>query len=143
MTRILIICTGNSCRSQMAEAILRSFDASLEVYSAGTLVASRVQPNALKVLREIGIEHPNARPKSVESFLDKQFDFVITVCDHARETCPLFTGKVGRRLHMGFQDPSALVGPEEVILQAYRRVRDEMVERFKAFYDIDIATGRS
>ena len=133
MKRILILCTGNSCRSQMAEAILRTLDGSLEVHSAGTSPAERVHPLALRVLEEIGIRHSGSRPKSVDEFLGQAFDYVITVCDHAKETCPVFTGAVGRRLHIGFDDPASATGSDEEILAEFRRVRDEIREQCESF----------
>lgn len=132
--RIIIICTGNSCRSQMAEAFLKSFDPGLEVFSAGTLPAERVNPYAVKVMAEAGIDISSARPKSVNEFLDDEFDYVITVCDHARETCPVFTGKVIGMLHIGFEDPAEAKGTNEEILSEFRRVRDEIKRDFYKFY---------
>ena len=138
MMRILILCTGNSCRSQMAEAILRSIDRTLEVVSAGTAPAAHVHPKALQVLQEIGLQPTRARPKKVDEFLSQHFDYVITVCDHAKETCPVFTGNVGKRLHMGFDDPAVAVGTEQEILGEFRRVRDEIRREFTSFYDAHV-----
>lgn len=139
MKRILVLCTGNSARSQMAEGFLRSFDARLEVYSAGTRPAERVHPAAVRAMAEAGIDIGGARPKSVEQFLGQRFDFVITVCDHANQTCPVFTGEVRRRAHIGFEDPAAVRGTDEEVLAAFRRVRDEIEERLKRFYEAEIA----
>jgi len=141
--RILILCTGNSCRSQMAEAILRRLDSSLEVYSAGTAPAQQVHPLALRVLEEIGIRHGDGRPKRVDRFLGQAFDYVITVCDHAKETCPVFTGAVGRRLHFGFDDPASASGTDEEILAEFRRVRDEIRERFETFVRSELKGHRT
>ncbi|MBX2991968.1 MAG: arsenate reductase ArsC, partial [Bacteroidetes bacterium] len=105
MKRILILCTGNSCRSQMAEYFLRSFDPSPEVYSAGTNPSTRVHPKAVQVMNEVGISLDGALPKNVDRFINEPFDFVITVCDNAKETCPVFVGNVKHRLHIGFDDP--------------------------------------
>jgi arsenate reductase len=124
--RILILCTGNSARSQMAEAILREIDPAAEVFSAGTEPAARVNPLAVEAMREVGLDISGARPKSVEGFLTQSFDTVITVCDHAHETCPVFAGRVGRRLHMGFRDP--------VTAEDFREVRDQIRERFAAWH---------
>lgn len=132
--KILILCTGNSCRSQMAEGFLRSFDSSLEVFSAGVKPANRVQPNTIQVMKEVGIDISTHYPKNVDIFLDDEFDYVITVCGSARETCPVFTGKVKNLLHIGFDDPYDAVGTEEEKLNEYRRVRDEIREKFKNFY---------
>jgi len=126
MSRVLILCTGNSCRSQMAEGLLRSMDGRAEVYSAGTFPAAHVHPLAVRVMEEIGIDISSAIPKSVEQFTGKSFDAVITVCDDAREACPVFTGDVKRRIHRAFKDPSFAHGTPEEVLQAFRGVRDEM-----------------
>lgn len=134
MTKVLILCTGNSCRSQMAGAFLTSFDPSLEVYSAGTNPSTRVHPKAVQVMKEVGIDLDGAAPKSVDRFIGESFDYVITVCDNAKETCPIFTGKVAHRLHIGFDDPAEAAGAEEHILHVFRRVRDEIRERFHQFY---------
>lgn len=132
--RVLILCTGNSCRSQMAEGFLKSLDSSLEVFSAGTNPASRVNPHAIKVMNEIGIDISKGHSKNVDQFINQSFDYVITVCDNAKETCPMFTGDVKRKLHIGFDDPADATGTEEEVLPVYRRVRDEIVEEFTAFY---------
>lgn len=139
--KILILCTGNSCRSQMAEGVLKSFDSSLEVLSAGTNPASRVSSKAIKVMREIGIDISQNTPKSVDQFLGQSFDYVVTVCDHAKETCPYFTGNVIHRLHIGFDDPAEAHGTEDEILSVYRRVRDEINIQFQKFYDEHVRTG--
>jgi len=138
MKRILVLCTGNSARSQMAEGLLRSFDAELEVYSAGTRPAERVHPAAVRAMAEADIDIDAARPKSVEQFLGQRFDFVITVCDHANQTCPVFTGEVRRRVHIGFDDPAAVRGTDEEVLAAFRRVRDEIGARLRRFYESEI-----
>ena len=132
--RILILCTGNSCRSQMAEGFLKSFDSALEVHSAGTRPAVRVHPQAIQVMVEAGIDLSHNQPKLVDQFLDQTFDYVITVCDHARETCPIFSGQVNHRLHMGFDDPAEAIGTEAEILAVFRRVRDEIQVKFYEFY---------
>jgi len=132
--KVLIICTGNTCRSQMAEGFLKSFDPKLEVYSAGTKAEKQVNPNAIKAMAEVGIDISRQYPKQVDIFLKDTFDYVITVCDGAKEVCPIFTGKVAHRLHLGFDDPAAAKGSEEEIMNVYRRVRDEIKEQFKKFY---------
>lgn len=132
--RILVLCTGNSCRSQMAEAFLKSFDESLEVFSAGTKPADRIHPVAVRVMKEVEIDISHKKTKAVAQFLAESFDYVITVCDNAKETCPFFTGKVEHRLHMGFEDPAASIGSEEEILSAFRRVRDQIKVEFEKFY---------
>ena len=132
--RILILCTGNSCRSQMAEGFLKSFDPRLEVYSAGTHPALHANPNAVEAMKEAGIDISENTPKNVGIFLADPFDYVITVCGGAQETCPAFTGKVKTRLHIGFDDPADAVGTSEEVMPVYRRVRDEIREGFRAFY---------
>lgn len=130
MTRVLVLCTGNSARSQMAEGILRSLDSQFDVHSAGTAPAARVHPAAVQAMAEIGLDISAHRPKPVEGFLRQRFDYVITVCDHAAETCPVFFGKVGQRVHMGFRDPAAAQGSRDEVLAAFREVRDEIRARF-------------
>lgn len=130
---ILILCTGNSCRSQMAEGFLKFFDASLEVYSAGTSAAPSVARKAVAAMEEAGIDISSHYPKMVDEFIDMPFDYVITVCDHAKETCPAFTGRVDNRLHIGFDDPAEATGTEEEVMNVFRRVRDEIKN---AFYDL-------
>jgi len=133
--KILVICTGNSCRSQMAEGFLKSFDKTLEVFSAGTHPADKVNPNAVKVMKEIGIDISHHVPELVDQYIDEEWDYVITVCGGAKEVCPAFTGKVKQRLHIGFDDPADAVGSDDEVLQVYRRVRDEIKEGFGNFYN--------
>ncbi|MEW5844093.1 MAG: arsenate reductase ArsC [Bacteroidota bacterium] len=132
--KILILCTGNSCRSQMAEGLLKSFDDKLEVYSAGTNPSSRVHSKAIQVMKEVGIDISQNVPKNVDRFLSQSFDYVITVCDNAKETCPVFTGKVKHRLHIGFEDPAEATGTEEEIIAEFRKVRDHIRIDFFNFY---------
>jgi arsenate reductase (thioredoxin) len=132
--KILILCTGNSCRSQMAHGFLQSFDNRLTVYSAGTEPAARVNPKAVQAMRESGIDISSHIPGNVDQYLHEEWDFVITVCDHAHETCPIFTGKVKKRLHMGFEDPSRATGTEDFIYGEFRRVRDAIKNAFYKFY---------
>ena len=134
MIKILILCTGNSCRSQMAHGFLQSFDQNLIVRSAGTEPAGYVNPMAVKVMKEIGIDISQHTPKMVDQYLGEEWDYVITVCDHANETCPLFLGKVKHRIHIGFEDPSSAVGSAEFIRSEFIRVRDEIKEGFWKFY---------
>ncbi|NTV46909.1 MAG: arsenate reductase ArsC [Chlorobiales bacterium] len=132
--RILILCTGNSCRSQMAEGFLKSFCSSLEVFSAGTKPASAVHPKAVAVMREAGVDLRANYPKKVDEFLGQPFDYVITVCDSAKETCPVFVGTVMHRLHIGFDDPAEATGTEDAVLAEFRRIRDEIKDHFYQFY---------
>ena len=138
--KILILCTGNTCRSQMAEGYLRSLDPSLEMYSAGTEPGEVVHPLAIKVMQEKGVDISSGRPKTVEQFIGDPFDYVITVCDEAKEACPVFTGKVKNRLHIGFDDPAEATGTEDEVLAVFRRVRDEIIRDFSEFYHTRIAT---
>ena len=133
--KILVLCTGNTCRSQMAKAYLKSLDLVLEVYSAGTEPGEKVHPKAIKVMAEKGIELNGGYPKSVNEFINTPFDYVITVCDGAKESCPVFMGKVDHRLHIGFDDPAEAKGSEEEILSVFRRVRDEIFRDFGKFYN--------
>ena len=134
--KTLILCTGNSCRSQMAEGILKSLDSRLKVFSAGTKPEKIVNPNAVAVMKEIGLDISLNHPKSVDEFLTEEFDYVITVCDHAKESCPVFTGIVKNRLHLGFDDPALSRGTQEEILNFYRKIRDEILKEFKNFYSV-------
>jgi arsenate reductase (thioredoxin) len=132
--KILILCTGNSCRSQMAQGFLQSFDKNLIVCSAGTEPAKQVNPIAIKVMIEVGIDISHHTPKMVDQYLDEEWDYVITVCDHANETCPLFSGKVKHRIHIGFEDPSIVIGSDEYIWREFIRIRDEIKIKFYEFY---------
>jgi arsenate reductase len=118
----------------MAEGILKNLNPALELLSAGVAPASRVSSKTVTVMKEIGIDISDAYPKNVDQFLNEAFDYVITVCDYAKETCPVFLGDVKHRLHIGFEDPGFVVGTEEEILAAHRRVRDEMREKLMEFY---------
>lgn len=130
--RVLILCTGNSARSQMAEGLLRHDTGdSFEVFSAG-VEPSHVRPQAVEVMREIGIDISGHRSKSVDEFLGRGFDYVITVCDNANEHCPVFPGRT-ERLHWSFDDPAAADGDEAARLAVFRRVRDEIRGRLRDF----------
>lgn len=128
------MCTGNSCRSQMAEGFMKSFDDTLEVFSAGTNPSDKVHPKAVQVMKESGIDLSGNYPKKVDMFLKDRFDYVITVCDNARESCPVFFGKVGETLHIGFEDPAEATGTEDEITSEFRRIRDEIKKDFYNFY---------
>lgn len=130
--RVLILCTANSARSQMAEGLLRSDHGDrFAVESAGSR-ATLVRPEAIAVLAELGIDISGHRSKTVDEFAGETFDYVLTVCDNAKETCPVYPGH-GRRLHHNFPDPAAVEGSEEVRLEAFRRVRDEIREYLRNF----------
>jgi len=119
----------------MAEGILKSLDDKIEVFSAGTKSEKKVNSYAIKVMSEIGIDISMQYPKSVDKFINESFDYVITVCDGAVEICPIFTGNVKHRLHIGFDDPANAKGTPEEIIQVYRRVRDEIRNKFTTFYN--------
>ena len=131
-TRVLVLCTGNSARSQMAEGLLRH-DAGdrFEVFSAGTK-PGHVRPEAIAAMREVGIDISGHRSKSVDEFSGRRFDYVLTVCDNAKESCPIFPGKTVA-IHHNFEDPAALPGSEEERLALFRRVRDEIREYLNHF----------
>lgn len=136
--KILILCTGNSCRSQMAEGFLKSFDDTIEVYSAGTEPSSQVHPLAIKAMAEMNIDISKNRPKSVDEFIHQSFDYVITVCGGANESCPTFTGRVNNRWHIGFDDPAEATGTNEEVMAEFRRIRNEIAEGFNGFYKAEI-----
>lgn len=126
--KVLFLCTGNSCRSQIAEAIVNfSHGEEWKACSAGTKPAGYVHPLALKVLDEIGIHH-QGRSKPISEYQGHDFDLVITVCDDAAENCPLWLGK-GKRVHLGFPDPAQASGSDDEVMAAFRRVRDEIAAK--------------
>ncbi len=130
--RVLILCTGNSARSQMAEGLLRHMaDDRFEIESAGT-IATYVRPQAIEAMSEVGIDISGHRSKSLDEFLEREFDYVITVCDNAAQHCPVFPGKA-TRIHWGFDDPAEARGTEEEKLTVFRRVRDEIREWLEEF----------
>lgn len=135
--RILFLCTGNSCRSQMAEALACLLLPSLEAFSAGSSPAQRIDPLALEVMAELGADLSRRQPKGIDDLPAAEFDLVVTLCDNARETCPVFPGG-GMTVHRGFDDPPALAvnaGSREERLAVYRRVRDEIALFLRAFPD--------
>ena len=132
--KVLILCTGNSCRSQMAQGFLQSFDKAIEVHSAGTFPAEKINSKAVEVMAEEGIDISRNRPENVDRYINESWDFVITVCDDANETCPFFAGNVKYRLHMGYEDPSHKTGTEEYILNEFRRTRDRIKDDFFKLY---------
>jgi len=134
MKKVLILCTGNSCRSQMAHGFLQSFDKDLIVCSAGTEASGKLNLKAVAAMKKAGIDISNHTSDSVQKYLGEEWDYVITVCGGANESCPAFTGKVNHRIHIGFDDPSHAVGTDEFIWSEFIRVRDEIKAGFYAFY---------
>lgn len=132
--RILIYCTGNSCRSQMAEGWLSSFDERLDVYSAGTKPETKVNSFAVNVMAEVGIDISFHYPKSVEKYINQDFDYIISVCDNAKMICPVFKGIVKNNLHIGFDDPADAKGSDAEITEVYRIVRDQIKDKFYELY---------
>ena len=130
--RVLILCTGNSARSQMAEGLLRNIAGDkFDVESAG-VAPSHVRPEAIEAMREIDIDISNHRSKSVDEFIAQQFDYIITVCDNAKESCPVFPSNA-KRIHWRFDDPAVAFGTDEEILAEFRRVRDEIHDKLTTF----------
>ena len=136
--KILILCTGNSCRSQMAHGFMESFDSRMTVRSAGTEASGKLNPKAVEAMKEIGIDIGHHTSDSVDMYLDDEWDFVITVCGGANENCPAFLGKVKKRLHIGFDDPTYATGTDEFIWSEYIRVRDEIQAAFYKLYNEEI-----
>jgi arsenate reductase len=127
--RVLILCTGNSCRSQMAEGFVNhALGSQWEAHSAGTVPAARVNPLAVRVMAEVGVDISRQEPKHVEALLDHPWNLVVTVCDSAKETCPLFPRSV-EQIHVSFPDPADAVGSEEEKLAVFRSVRDDIRAR--------------
>ena len=122
----------------MAQGFLQSFDKRLQVFSAGTEPAVRINPTAVKVMKEVGIDISKHKPKNIDQYVNVDWEYVITVCDEANETCPVFPGKVRHRQHLGFEDPSLIKGSEDFILGEFRRIRDEIEEKFYKFYNTDL-----
>jgi arsenate reductase len=132
--KVLILCTGNSCRSQMAHGFLQSFDKRIEVASAGTEASGKLNQKAVAAMKEIGIDISHHTSDSVDLYLGQEWDYVITVCGGANENCPAFLGKVKHRLHIGFDDPSHATGTDEFIWSEFIRVRNEIKEGFYKLY---------
>ncbi|MEO8393081.1 MAG: arsenate reductase ArsC [Chloroflexota bacterium] len=132
--RVLILCTGNSARSQMAEGLLRHLNGErVEVFSAGSK-PSRVNPYAIETMRQRGIDISGQRSKHLSEYLNQPFDFVITVCDQAAETCPIFPGSA-QRIHWSFPDPAAVEGSDDEILAAFEQVRDDLEGKLREWMD--------
>lgn len=136
--KILILCTGNSCRSQMAHGFLESFDNRMTVRSAGTEASGKLNPKAVEAMKQAGIDISHHTSDSIDMYLDEEWDYVITVCGGANENCPAFFGKVKKRLHIGFDDPTYSTGTDEFIWSEYIRVRDEIREAFYKLYTEEI-----
>lgn len=132
MKKVLILCTGNRCRSQMAEGILQTLHPDWQVCSAGILPAKEVHPLVVKVMAEIGIDIAKHYPKHVEIYVNDQWDLVLTVCGGANENCPIFKEQVAERIHIGFDDPDDFIGTEDQIINEFRRVRNEIYQKMKA-----------
>ena len=127
--RVLVLCTGNSARSQMAEGLIRAYlGDTWDVYSAGTQPAERVHPMAVQAMAELGIDISRQEPKHVDRFRGQPFDMVLTVCDNAQKSCPAWLGR-GRVEHLGFPDPAAVTGDPEARMRAFREVRDDIRAR--------------
>jgi arsenate reductase (thioredoxin) len=136
--KILILCTGNSCRSQMAHGFLESFDKRLMVRSAGTEASGKLNMKAVEVMKDIGLDISHHTSDPVDKYLAGEWDYVITVCGGANENCPFFAGNVKNRLHIGFDDPSQATGTEEFIHSEFIRVRDEIKQGFYNLYETEI-----
>jgi arsenate reductase (thioredoxin) len=132
--KVLILCTGNSCRSQMAHGFLQSFDSTLTVCSAGTQASGKLNQKAVAAMKDAGIDISQHTSDSVDKYLGEAWDYVITVCGGANEECPAFFGNVKHRIHMGYDDPSHATGTEGFIWSEFIRVRDEIKEGFYKFY---------
>ena len=132
--KVLILCTGNSCRSQMAHGFLQSFDKNITVCSAGTEASGKLNQKAVAVMKSVGIDISHHTSESVEKYLDEEWNYVVTVCGGANEACPAFMGKVKNRLHIGFDDPSHATGTEEYIWSEFHRVCDEIKAGFWKLY---------
>lgn len=141
--KVLILCTGNSCRSQMAHGFLQSFDRTITVCSAGTEASGKLNQKAVEAMAEISLDISHHTSDQVDKYLDDEWDYVITVCGGANENCPAFLGKVKHRLHIGFDDPSHAKGTEEFIWSEFIRVREEIRSAFYKLYIEEIKSQLS
>ncbi|MBN2603117.1 MAG: arsenate reductase ArsC [Candidatus Thermoplasmatota archaeon] len=130
--RVLFLCTHNSARSQMAEGLLRSLYGDSYLVDSAGLVPTSINPYAIKVMKEIGIDITNQSSKSIENFRDEKFDYVVTVCDHAKEACPFFPGN--KLIHKGFEDPSTFKDGEEEKIKSFRKIRDEIKDFIQIYF---------
>lgn len=133
--KVLILCTGNSCRSQMAHGFLQSFAPNWIVASAGTKASGKLNAKAVEVMHDVGVDISHHTSDSVEKYLEDEWDYVITVCGGAKESCPIFKGKVKHRLHIGFDDPSETIGTPDEIQADFVRVRDQIRTAFYELYN--------
>lgn len=141
--RVLFLCVGNSCRSQMAEGWLRHMAPErFDVYSAGSSAAG-LNPNAVKVMAEAGVDISHQRSKRVDSLAQRRFDYVVTVCDDAHRECPVFLGHAVKRLHWPLEDPAEATGTHDEVLRVFRHVRDQVKARVERFVEEEAAAGRS
>lgn len=133
--KVLVLCTGNACRSQMAHAFLEKMASGWEVFSAGTTPADEIHPMAIEVMKEKGIDIQHHRPEHVGVYQNQSFDCLITVCDDANENCPVFSGKVKKRFHFPFEDPAAYVGSDQDKLSFFRIIRNQIKNKMFDFYN--------
>lgn len=132
--KVLILCTGNSCRSQMAEGLINArLGPEFEAFSAGTRPSGYVHPKAIAAMAELGIDLSHNESKNLEQFRGRYFDYIITVCDSAKEDCPVWLEQAGTRTHIGFDDPAEATGTEAEIMAEFRRIRDEIADRVLTF----------
>ena len=139
--KILIVCTGNSCRSQMAHGYLQSLDSSLQVYSAGTFPSNSVNSMTVRVMNELGIDISSHVPRHAYKLINEEWDYLITVCDNAKKECDHYFSKAKHRMHIGFEDPYSAIGSLEYVHSVYVKVRDEIVEAFKDLYESFLNTS--
>ena len=140
MKKILFICTGNSCRSQMAEGLAQSLG--WQAFSAG-VEPTPVNPNAVVVMKEIGIDISSSKSNHVDEYIKDNFDVIVTVCDHANETCPAFPNNSGKKIHHNFQDPFHATGDNEEVLSVYRKVRDQIQNWLSEFTEVEsVSSGK-
>jgi len=137
--KILILCTGNSCRSQIAEGFLKFFIPQAEIYSAGTFPAQKTHELAVQVMSEINIDISNSYPKNVDKFINHNFDYVITVCNEAKDECPTFSGNIGKKINLSFIDPATAQASGNDLLTLFRNVRDQIRNELFKFYMSNIA----
>ncbi len=135
--RVLILCTGNSARSQMAEGLLRHLAAARIGATSAGVAPTQLRPEAILAMKEIGIDISNQRSKSIDEFMTQPFDYVITVCDNANQHCPMFAG-ASRRIHWSIEDPAAVSGDDEAKLGAFRQARNELQDRLKRFIEDEV-----